>query len=83
MHHVGFTVLVYYDARSTKHSVECFVLTHTNTCGVLCEHPEQAAFENLAGLFIFHYWASYLELKASANYSERDRKRPNGKKCKI
>jgi hypothetical protein len=49
----------------------------------MCEHPEEAAFENLAGLFVFHHWASFLELKASANYTERDRKKPKSKKCKI
>jgi hypothetical protein len=49
----------------------------------MCEHPEEAAFKNLAGLFGFHYWASFLELKTIANYTERDRKKPNGQKCRI
>jgi len=47
------------------------------------KHTEKAEFENLAGRFVCHYWVSFFELKATANYTERDKKKPNGKKCKI
>jgi hypothetical protein len=47
------------------------------------QHPEEAAFENLAGRFVYHYWVTFFELKANADCTERDRKTPNGKKCKI
>jgi hypothetical protein len=47
------------------------------------KHPEEAAFENLAGRFLYHYCVSFFELKAGAHYTEQDRKKPNDKKCKI
>jgi hypothetical protein len=47
------------------------------------KHPEEEAFENMAGRFVYHYWVSFFALKASTYYTERDRKKPNGKKCRI
>jgi hypothetical protein len=46
-------------------------------------HPEEEAFENMAGRFVYHYLVSFFVLKASADYTERDRKKSNGKKCTI
>jgi type 1 glutamine amidotransferase len=70
--------------KSTINSVECLVSTHTNKCDHLIhKHPEQEAFENVAGRFVYHYWVSFFELKASADYTMRDKKKPKGKQCKI
>jgi hypothetical protein len=52
---------------------------HTNKCDhLIYKHPEEEAFENVAGRFVYHYWVFFFELKASADYTKRDRKKPNG-----
>ena len=34
-------------------------------------------------LYVYHYWAFFFKLKASADYTERDGKKPNGNMCEM